>query len=374
MAKLAKYQRFIPSLYRPTTNPYVQGLLTAWAGEDDQLVQAIQDAKEQLFVKFARLQYLDALGSNVGVFRPSAINLADEQYRNLIPALSFSPKQVRPTIRKVLEVFFGENNPNIFIAELSPNEIVIQIPSSVPALRRSVKGSNHFKCYSGEITAIDNIGKTLTVDLDSTTKNLAVDEWRDAIIGQGVQSLTALSNTAGNTGVVIQFTASADLSGYALGRFVVAGVDNYPGAFVPDPTRLFSTTRQRGILGQPIVAGNIYPTLLMQDASGIPDAPGRIVFNFGREGEEADIEYFGRPNNTTLLLDPSYSFLRDHSIGEMVNVIVKPYQNPAIDGSDYSVYLVGVTAARILAQQIVESVVAAGVVIRWLVKEPECIC
>jgi hypothetical protein len=374
MSKLTKMQRFIPSLYRPTENPYVQGLLAAWSGEDDNIVTSISDAKEQLFVKYAKLQFLDALGSNVGVFRPTTINLADEQYRQLIPALSFRPKQMRLTILKVLEVFFGENNPNIFIAELNPNEIVIQIPSSVPALRRSLRGSNHFKCYSGEITAVDNIAKTMIINLDNSTKSVVEDELQDAVIGQGYQALTVVSNTAGTTGITLQFNAAADISGYTLGRFVAANVTNYPSAYVPDPTRGFTVTKQRGILGQNIVAGNIYPTLSMQDASNIPDTTGKIVFNFGRTGEEAGITYFGRPNNTTLLLDPSYNFTTNHSIGEMVNVIVQPYQTPAITGIDYPVYIVGVTAARILAQQIVESVTASGVVVRWLIKEPECIC
>jgi hypothetical protein len=110
----------------------------------------------------------------------------------------------------------------------------------------------------------------------------------------------------------------------------------------------------------------------MQDTSGIPNAFGRVIFNFGREGEEADVRYFGRPNNTTLLIDPSYTFLKNHSIGDVMNVIVKPYGKPAVSGADYSVYLVGVEAARILAQRIVESVTAAGVLVRWVIREPVC--
>lgn len=372
MAKLDKMQRFIPSLYKPTTNPYVRGLLDAYASEDDRIVAAVQNAKEQLFVKYAKFQFLDALGSNVGVFRPTQVNLADEQFRQLIPTLSYSPKQIIPTIKKVLDVFFTPNNPRVFVREINPNEIVIQIPSSVSSLRREIKGSHHFKVYSGEITAIDNILKTLTVDLDSTTKTLLVDEWAEAFVGQGSVALTVLSNTTGNTGVTVQFSASDDLSVYSTGRFVVVGVPHYPGSFIPDPRRNYSVKKQRGILGQTINAGSIYPAIVMQDASGIPDEPGRLVFNFGRGTEEGDIRYFGRPNNTTLILDPSYNFSNNHSIGEMVNVIVKPYQVPRIDGSDYSVYLVGITAARILAQQIVQSVVAAGVVIRWIISEPEC--
>ena len=608
MAKLEKMQRFIPSLYKPKTNPYVKGMLISWSDEDDRLVQAVQDAKEQLFVKFAQLRFLDALGSNVGVFRPAEINLSDIQFRDLIPALSWNPKQVKPTIRKVLDVFFGENNPLVAIIELNPNEIVIQIPSSVPALRRDLRGANHFKDYTGVINSIDDVLKTMDISLGSSqivvggalppfpnekfrarfdtadanisdgsatgtlngsavisgeklvtngagyidydlvgnasinkgtirfkftpnfsgsppgntflyhqsldgsglgnnsifiqwsvggsigvffndesgttlvsssfgifvavagitneweldydldgsgevrlfvdgiqlgvlsagyppqtdtgapgtirlgasrispgnfingnyddlqifsevqhtanfageiprsidptatsiafvpsTKVLKQDELTDSDFGQFLESSQVVGNAIGTENVEVQFNLSADLSVFQANQtFTVANIVKYPGAFVPDPRRPYSVTKQRGVLGQAIVAGSLYPTLIMQDASGIPDAPGRVAFDFGKGREEGSIKYFGRPNNTTLLLDPSYNFLSDHSIGEAVNVVVKPYKEPRINGFDYSVYMVGVVAARQLAQAIVESVTAAGIVVRWVVVEPKC--
>ena len=373
MSKLEKMQRFVPSFYKPNTNVNVRGLLYAWSSEDDSLVTAVQDAKEQLFVKYAQLNFLDTLGSNVGVFRPTAIGLADAQFRELIPALSFYPKQVRPTILKILEVFFGTGNPLIQIAESNPNEIIIQIPSSVPALRRSLKGSLHFHNYSGTITSVDNIGKTLTVDLAGTNKQLILDELAGGQFGQGMISYPILSNTVGNAGVIIQFDAGTDLSLLNLTKnFMICNIPNYHGSFFPDLTRSFTMKKERGTLGQAIVAGNLYPTLVMQDASGIPDTQGRLIFDFGNGSQEEDIKYFGRPNNTTLLIDSSYAFLKDHSIGSVVNVMVKPYIKPAINGEDLSIYFVGVTAARILAQQIVESVVAAGVVVKWNIVYPTC--
>jgi hypothetical protein len=373
MSKLEKMQRFLPSFYKPSTNTNVKGLLYSWSVEDDLIIQAIQDAKEQLFVKYAQVNYLDTLGSNVGVFRPTAIGLADTQYRELIPALSFYPKQVRPTIKKILEVFFGVGNPTVQISESNPNEIVIQIPSSVPALRRTLKGSLHFHNYAGAITSVDNIAKTLTVDIYGTNKNLILDELKDAVLGQGYLTYPILSNTVGNSSVVIQFDVTADLSLLDTTKnFMISNVPNYAGSFFPDTTRAFSVKKERGILGQNIVAGNVYPTLTMQDASGIPDSPGRLIFDFGNGKQEEDIKYFGRPNNTSLLLDSSYAFLNNHSIGSVVNVMVKPYIKPAINGEDLSIYFVGVTAARVLAQQIVESVVAAGVVVRWRVVYPKC--
>lgn len=370
--KLDKMTRYLPGLYRPEANTYVRGLLYAWSFEDDQITTELQNAKDQIYVKHASLQYLDALGSNVGVFRPATVNLSDENFRNLIPALSFDPKQIRPTIKKVLEAFYGVDNPRVTIGEVNPNEIVIQIPSSVPSLRRSLKGSHHFHNYSGNITAIDSVGKTVTVNLYGDSKTLFSDEWKGAKFAQGNHAYPVLSSSTGHTGVTVQFAASTDLTALQIGNFLVADRPNYRGSFIPDPTRAYSVTKLRGTVGQSVKAGNIYPTLAMQDASGIPDAPGRLIFGYTGSNQEADIKYFGRPNNTTILIDPSYVFQKDHNSGEIVNVIVKPYIKPDINGKDLSVYLVGVKTARELAQSIVQSVVAAGVTIRWIIVDPKC--
>jgi len=372
MSKLEKMSRFLPGLYRPTINPYVKGLLYSWAEEDDLVAEQVQEAKHQIYVKYAEKGYLDSLGSNVGVFRPPAVNLSDDQFRALIPALSFDPKQVRPTIIKVLEAFFGANNPRVKIIEVNPNQIIIQIPSSVPALRRSLRGSGHLSNNAGTITAVDNILKRVTITAYGA-KSFITDELRNADFAQGLYSIPILSSSAGNSGVIVQLPASYNLSSLVVGQaFTTTNLPGLQGSFIPDKTKAFSVTRFRGTIGQNISAGSIYPNLLMTDASGIPDAPGRLTFNFGRNNEEADIKYFGRPNNTSLLIDPAYVFQKDHSIGELVNVIVKPYNQPRINGQDLSVYLVGVTAARVLAQDIVKSVVASGVVISWRVVDPVC--
>jgi len=373
MSKLEKMQRFLPGLYRPTINPVVKGLLSAWSEEDDNVLQAISDAKEQLFVLTAQLFYLDNLGSNVGVFRPTAFNLSDALYRQLIPALSYQPKQVVPTIRKVLEIFFGVGNPVLEIAEINPNEIVIQIPSAVPALRRTLRGSHHFHAYSGNIVSIDNVAKEMVIDLESDTKVLATSELVDAYIGQNLVNAQIVDNSSGTTGVTLQFDVGTDLSVFnTVDKFVFVGVKNYPGSFFKDTTKPYQVRSLRGVLGQNINAGQIIPTLTMQDASGLPDAEGYLVFNAYRNNEEAMVKYVSRPNNNTLLLDPVYQFQKAHVVGEAVNLISIPSVPPNIDGTDYAIYTVGVTAARILAQQIIQSIAASGIVIRWIVKGPVC--
>lgn len=352
----------------------VRGLLRSWSLEDDRIVQAIKDARDQIYVITAQLQYLDALGSNVGVFRPTEFNLADALFRNLIPALSYAPKQVRQTIQQVLDIFFGAGNPRVKIAEINPNQIKISIPSSVPALRRDLRGSHHFHNYSGTIVSVDNLSKEIVIDLDGDTKTLVEDEFATALFGQYLNASIVQASSAGSLGVVLQFAVSEDISVYVPGERFMVVKTTYPGSFIPDRTRAYSLTKQRGILGQAITVGQQIPTLTMSEASGIPDAPGYVSFNFGFPNEEVLIRYFGRPNNSTLLIDPSYVFTQAHVPGEAVNVVLTPYLQPRTTGDDYSVYLVGVEAARLLAQQIVESIAAAGVVIEWTILTPEINC
>ena len=371
--KLTKMQRFVPGLYNPTSNPIVRGQLYSFAGEDDLLVSAITAAKNELFVETADLQYLDALGSNVGVYRPSGFNLSDDQYRNLIPTLSFYPKQVRPTVIAVLDVFFGVGNPLVQVYEMSPNTITIQIPSSVPALRRTLKGAIHLKAYTVVVNSVDNVGKTMNVTVyGNGTKNLTADELAGCQLGQNIYTADIVGNAAGYNAIEFQFSAGDDLSTFQTGKNALIMNPNYPGAYISDPTQSYSITKSRGVLGQNIVAGNIAPTLVMTDSSGVLDQEGYLCFNYGFDTQEGPIRYFSRPNNHTLKLDPSYTFTKNHSIGENVNVVAVPYQGTNIDGSDYRPYLVGVTAARVLAQSIVEQVLAAGIVVNWVVVEPKC--
>jgi hypothetical protein len=378
-SKLEKYQRYIPGLYKPQTNIYIRGLLYSWAGEDDKIFQAIKDAKEQIFVKTARLEYLDSLGSNVGVFRPTAFNLSDEMFRELIPLLSFYPKQVVPTMKKVLDIFFGEDNPRVFIHEINPNEIKIRIPSTVPALRRDLRGSHHFHVYSGTINTIDNIGKEMTITLDlppisGDEKVLKENEWTGGLIGVKSKALYIEGNDVGNTNVAVQFSIGADLSVFTVGDHFRVVLPTYPGSFIPNPDATFSVAGQRGVLGQSLNIGSIYPSVTMTDASGIPNTVGYVILDYGKTNQEGPIRCFGRPNNTTLFLDPVYAFTKNHSPGEIINVIKSPYIKPNTNGSDYSIYLVGIEAARLLAQQIVESLVAAGVVVSWDIVGPLIEC
>lgn len=353
--------RFVPSIYKPATNVYVRGLLYSWATEDDNVVTQTLNAKDQIFVDSATGGYLSALGSNVGVFRPSNVGVADSLYRELIPALSFKPKQITKTIKDVLGLFFGTSNVNVLVKEINPNEIVIQIPNEVALLSHSLKGSIHFHAYAGTITAVDDTAKTIQVTF--IRKSLRTNELVGGTLGQGANSATIISNTSGNS-ASIQFVASASLASFTNSE-CRATLPTYPGSYLANPSKTFSVTGRRGALNQTMTAGLLYSSISLVDSSHIPNAPGHLVFNFGKPTEEL-VPYVARPNDTTLILDSSHTLASNHVSGELINFVTVPETDPRSNGQDYSIFIVGVTAGREYAQEVVETIVAAGIIIRWI--------
>lgn len=186
------------------------------------------------------------------------------------------------------------------VTEINPNEIVIRIPATIPALRRQLSGCLHYH--------------------------------PNAVI-----------------------------------------VPGWPSSYVYNP--LFGDYTVKGTsttLNQSILAGQVYTQLLVIDASSFPNEPGLLMLNFGKNGMEYPVPYIGRPNNSTLLIDPGYVFTNSHSVGESINTMIYSATVPRQNGGDYPVYTVGIEGARLQVQEIVRSIVATGVVIRWEVDYPVC--
>jgi len=188
----------------------------------------------------------------------------------------------------------------IEINEIKPNEVVIRIPSTIPALRRQLEGCLHFH-------------------LDSTL-------------------------TSG-----------------------------WPSSYLYNPTLIdYTVNKTQTTLNQNITEGLIYTQLSVTDSSSFPNESGILMIGFGRNGMEYPISYIGRPNNSTLLIDPSYQFTKNHLSGESINIILNDGTTPRGNGEDYPVYAVGIEAARTQVQDIITGIVAEGVLIRWVIDYPRC--
>jgi hypothetical protein len=128
--KFKRLVKSMPGLYRPEVNTMIGGLLKAWGISDDDVVVQLREAKKQVFVNQASDRYLDFLANNVGVSRTAELGIEDSDFRNLVPVLSYLPKQVRQTIIALLDVFWGAGftRPNINSENIEPYNLAQVLP------------------------------------------------------------------------------------------------------------------------------------------------------------------------------------------------------------------------------------------------------
>lgn len=595
----------LPSFYNPENNTMLRGLLQSWGLSDDQIAIQLQNTKAQLFTKLGEGRFLDLLGSNVGVDRDPGLGIEDNDFRELIPVLSFFPKQVRKTLIALLDVFWGEgftrpninsgnistfdfgpegsttgianfingqklvkgtgtmfsteispgdyikpsgasgttyakvssvlsdtmlelslpwdsavsintsvvkgpirtlqyetdgnNNktirfkPNAFadltavtaaelvafinedvehsqyltasvytdpvlgdklnlrtntpglqgsiqilggdanavtrlnfsltlqrevkasVLEINPNEVVVVIPSSVPVLRRSLRGSAHLRqsktlLFSSNKEVFDFSGlgasSTLDVEIDGSLFTVTFTHSSDfvnsasvtarevaLVINSQLTDLEALYRTKEDfkalglrtTNGSTDFQVTGGTANAVLG-FSTALQENpdlldppFLGSFIFDPdNQNFTVTESQSTLTATVSEGTVQSTLSLADASSFPNTPGSFILNYGKSNQEGPINYNSRPNNSTLLIDASYTFQNTHTSGSTINFVSNQPSIPRVTGEDYPVFITGTEEAREAAQDLIRNLLAAGVIIRFVINFPEflfeCVC
>lgn len=196
----------------------------------------------------------------------------------------------------------------VVVYNINPNELLIEIPAVIPALRRTLRGSHHFHA--------------------------------DATIEPAV----------------------APANGIWQGSFI----------FSPNgQTNAFTITKQKCSLQQIVAKGNIYTSVAVDNNTSFSNPTGELIFGFGTDQQEGPVKYRGIPNQNTILIDPGYVFKFDHSIGSNINVISEkqPY-TPSKTGKDLAVYLTSPSGAREVVQAILLSLAAAGVIVKFKVLAP----
>jgi hypothetical protein len=421
--KIDRYIRSIPKLYKPQTNPIILALLKAWASSDDDIVANLNATKAQLFVKTAEGQFLDRLGSGLGVSRPASLGMLDSDFQKLIPNLSLKPKQIRKAFYDTMDVFWGPlfSRANIYTSNFAPYNVS---PGDTIAISIDGNAQQMVKALSGDISSpgaatAEEISNILS-RIKGTTISIVTDQ------STGFERVNIRTNTPGARGSV-QVFASSMVGGTKLDlnlrinrvtdlsqRTVVYEIRNreliielpaivpalkrtlkgshhfhatstieppvppsngiWQGSFLFSPTGVsYTATGKKAQLVDPILAGNIYTNLTVSDSSMIPNAPGVLIFDFGKPGEEQPVKYISVPNNNTILIDPAHVFQKTHLAGSFVNVLLpnlKPLI-PRINGDDLAVYLTSPGDARSVVQQLLETLAAAGVVITFIILLPQ---
>lgn len=421
--KIDRYIRNIPKVYKPGINPVITALLKSWAESDDDIVTQLKNTKSQLFVRTAEGQYLNRLASGLGVSRPNELGLLDSEFQELVPNLSLKAKQIRKIFYDTMDVFWGPlfSRANVTSVNFAPYNI-----SPGDVFRVSIDGAPDVeaKALPGDIANPGAATAEEIANILSRLEKLTVSIITDQLTGQ--ERLNIRTNTPGARGS-IEVKSSTMVGGgkldFTLKKFRITDLGQrtvlyqlrpreliielpaivpalrrtlrgshhfhtdatleppvppangvWAGSFLFAPTGVsYTVTRQSCVLQQTVTEGSVVPTLTVSGADDIPNEPGVLIFDWGRKGEEQPVRYIGRPNANTILLDPGHVFEEDHSIGANINVLLPDLKPaiPRVSGDDLAIYMTSPAGARVLVQNILKTLAAAGVIINFVVLLPE---
>lgn len=118
------------------------------------------------------------------------------------------------------------------------------------------------------------------------------------------------------------------------------------------------------------VNGESSHVITVSDSSNFPDSTGYIVIGYGTESQEV-VPYIARPSNGTLLISPAYFIQQDHPSGSSVMYITQkaPITLPS-DGTYYQPYLTDTASGRVYAQNLIDTIIAAGVTVVYTILYP----
>lgn len=420
MSKLDRFVKFMPKELKPSTNPILNALLSAWAGSDDEIMQQLINTKAQLFVKTAEGTYLDRLASNYGVSRPFSLGLLDEDFQQLIPNLSLKQKQISKSFYDTMDVFWGEQFSRA-------NETTLAQPFTVSTgqtfeVRIDGGAVQSVTVAAGDIKVPNSASATEIARILSRLDGLTVEVIEDP--ATGVKKLNLRTETPGPRGS-IEFVSGFGPLGVTEGykfrvtdlaqrtvmyqinpgeilielpaivptlRRTLKGSHHFHATSAIEPTVAPATTPWQGSftyssdenpflatsiktqLSTPILKGSVLNEITVDDSSAFPSSGGKLIFNFGKSNQEYPVSFITVPNSNTILIDPGYSFQNTHLAGSYINLLypnqATPY-SPRKDGSDLSIYLTSPANARDVVQEILASLAAAGIVVSFLVLLPK---
>jgi len=424
MSKIDRYIKNAPNIFPSQVNSIVHALFEAWAAGDNQIQIDIENTKEQIFVKNADGEFLDRLASSVGVSRPSEIGLLDEDFQQLIPNLSLKAKQVRQIFYDTMDVFWGPlfSRANITASNFEPFNIsagdrfVILVDGTLTQETVALSGDIAIpgSATSEEITAIlnrlpnitasvieDQISNTKTVNIRTNTAgprgSLNIDESLSTMVSASKIdfNINEVIITDFNQRTVVYEIRHRELiieipavvptlrrtlkgshhfhADSTLESAVAPNNGIWQGSFLFSPSgSAFTVTSNSTSLQEIIQKSDVLVKITVDDASNIPNEPGYLIFGFGKSDEEFPVPYISRPNNNTILLDPSYIFNTSHAINTKINYINDRMAfEPNANGSDLPIYLTSPVDARRIVQDLLKKLKAAGIVIVFKVLLPE---
>lgn len=283
---------------------------------------------------------------------------------SLIAFRSFSARQGSPssttTIRTANSI------------QLGVGAIEVTFPVTTRVVDRLIGEASYLhESTNIDIATLTRAVTTVTVSTAPTQHGLQAGDWveiRDNIGGtpnasgiNGFFSVATIVNPTSFTYLTPDYTGTiASVSSPGVVIKAAAPTDSgNNGPYLVDPDSGVSLTNISTTSTQQLDSLGQYHTLSVADASDFPDEPGYLAIGFGYEYQASPVQYLGRLNSTTLLLD--FSFVFPQTIASGATVILldgKAAWNPS-DAPAF--YITASNAGLAAASKWVDNVVAAGI-------------
>lgn len=148
-------------------------------------------------------------------------------------------------------------------------------------------------------------------------------------------------------------------------------VSRITGSYIWDLSAEFVLSSNTAAISDSIQAGKIV-RLLNVGSNTISKDGGFLIFNYGTEAQEGPVRYLYKPTDTTIALDPSYTFKFGHSIGSpIVSISHKGPHEMSGRATEYPAYITNPSDARFILEDLIRSVKSAGIFVNFLVHYPE---
>lgn len=143
------------------------------------------------------------------------------------------------------------------------------------------------------------------------------------------------------------------------------------GPYIWDLGASFVLSSHKGKIAEAIQAGKIV-RLLNLNVNDIPSIGGFLIFDYGLNTQEGPVRYLYKPTDSTIAIDPSYTFKFSHNINSGITLVGTngPHQMSTF-GTEYPAYVTDPSQARIILEDLIRSVKSAGIFVNFLIRYPD---
>ncbi len=204
------------------------------------------------------------------------------------------------------------------------------------------------------------IGGTLTETLDNLSAAINMIIGIESVVDYENNIVNIQNMLLANTLTIIYTGAQNIIASGPLGNKTVLMPNEY-GPYGYDFAYPFVVSATSTTLEQELDSTKSR-VISVENSSAFPNSQGYIVFEYGSENQEGPVPYIATPDSTTLLVSPAYTIQKTHAAGTSVFLVAS--NAPVVitqNGTDYPFYVTDTAPGWEYAEQLINSVTAAGI-------------